>query len=186
VVIAPLLLEVSSPEAPLYVTTAGTILPGILGGILFGVPFFVVTRRIPKFQKLRTYLLVSGWAFIILDISLSADVMNAPYLPFGFATSLFTSTSTYLLAVGLYSSATTIASDASLRALIKARLLGESKLLDSIGSAEEMQEITERVVQITKKKQSSVLEESGIGSSLTDQEIRDYMAQVMDEMRRHT
>lgn len=183
VLIAPLLVGISTPHTPLYITTAGTILPGIISGILFGVPFFAVAKRLLKDQKLRTYLVISGWGFILLNISLSADIMNAPYLPFGLATTLFTSVAAYMLLIGLYSSAITIASDANLRSFIRTNIVGEPKLLGSIGSAQEIQEITTKVARLTKKQQSDMLEESGIEPSLTDEQVRDYMDQVMKEVR---
>ena len=183
ILIAPLIVGISNPHTPLYITTAGTILPGIIGGILFGIPFFAVASRLHENRKLKTYLIVSGWGLILLNITLSADIMNAPYLPFGFATTLCTSLASYLVLIGLYSSAISIASDSDLRRTIKTTVIGESKLLGSIGSAQEMDAISNRVMDMTKKRQSSIMSESGVESSLTDEEIEHYMKEVIKEVQ---
>jgi Tfp pilus assembly PilM family ATPase len=55
--------------------------------------------------------------------------------------------------------------------------------LDSIGTAEMQQEIQKRVMGITKKHQGSMEEETGVQSSLNEEDIKEYLDEVMQEIR---
>jgi hypothetical protein len=62
--------------------------------------------------------------------------------------------------------------------------LAEPKLQDSIGTAHMEQEIQKRVLALTRKNQSSLEEETGIQSSLTDDDIKEYLGQVIEEVKK--
>jgi Tfp pilus assembly PilM family ATPase len=85
--------------------------------------------------------------------------------------------------VGIYSSAISVSQDVKLRQSIRKILVKESKLLDSIGTAEMQQEIQRRVMRITKKHQGSMEEETGVQSSLNEEDIKEYLDEVMQEIR---
>lgn len=101
----PVILGISSQDVPLYVTMLYTVVPGILGGLLFAAPFFAIARSIPKNTILREYLIITVWGFILFNVTTSANVLLAPYLPFGFITVSLVGSSTFLILVGLYCSA---------------------------------------------------------------------------------
>jgi len=64
----------------------------------------------------------------------------------------------------------------------------ESRLLDSIGTAQMEQEIQNKVLTFTKRNQERMAEETGIQPSLTDEDVKEYLEQVIREVKkdRHT
>src|SRR5262249_32265152 len=63
-------------------------------------------------------------------------VSSAPYPPFGLASVWFVGFASYLLFVGIYFTALSVARDAELRRLIRKYVERQSTLLDSIGTSE--------------------------------------------------
>ncbi len=108
---------------------------------------------------------------------------NRPYPPFGLATISFLGLSSYLVLVGIYSSAISLSEDSKLRQSIRNFAI-ESKLLDSIGMDHMEQEIQKRVLAYTKQNQDRMAEETGIQSSLTEEDMREYLQQVIEEVKK--
>jgi hypothetical protein len=79
--------------------------------------------------------------------------------------------------VGIYSSAISVAEDSNLRKSIRDFALGQSRLTDSIGSAQMEQEIEKRVLVFTKQIQDRMFGEP----SLTEDETKQYLEQVIRE-----
>jgi hypothetical protein len=90
----------------------------------------------------------------------------------------------YLVLIGIYSSAISISEDSRLRSSIRNFAMNEANLLDSIGSAHMEQEIQKRVITITKQNQDRMAEESGIQSSLTEEDMKEYLEQVINEVKK--
>jgi DNA-binding protein Fis len=76
---------------------------------------------------------------------------------------------------GVYSSAISVSEDSKLRQSIRNSALKETKMLDSIGMAQMEQEIQRRVIALTKQNQDRIAEESGIHSSLTEEDMKEYL-----------
>ena len=130
-------------------------------------------------------MIITVWGFILFNVTTSANVLLAPYLPFGFLTVSLVGSSTYLILVGLYCSAISISVDASLRRSIKKSLLDESRLLDSIGSAHMEQETIRKITKITKEQQSTIVEETGVQSSFEESDMKKYLEDVIEEVQKH-
>jgi hypothetical protein len=105
------------------------------------------------------------------------------YPPFGLVTISFVGLASYLVLVGIYSSAISISQDANLRREIRHLAIRESKLLDNIGTAQLEQEIVKRVVTIAKKHSSSIIEKTGVQPSLSEDDMKLYMAEVLREIK---
>jgi hypothetical protein len=90
--------------------------------------------------------------------------------------------SSYLVFVGIYSSAISISNDRELRVSIRHLALKDMKLLDSIGTAQVEQEISKRVLTVVKKNQNILTERTGIESSLTDKDMKEYLEEVLQEV----
>jgi hypothetical protein len=155
------------------------------GGILFGIAFWTVARKIRQNSVVRDYMIISAFGLILLFVSNQAiELVNVPYPPFGMATISFLGLSSYLVLLGIYSSAISLSEDSKLRQSIRNFAVQESKLLDSIGTAHMEQEIQRRVLTITKQNQDRMAEETGIQSSLTDEDVKDYLEQVLEEVKK--
>jgi len=60
----------------------------------------------------------------------------------------------------------------------------QSKLLDSIGTAQMERELQTSVLTIAKKTSDKMKENSGIEASLSEDDMRDYMSLVIKELKR--
>jgi hypothetical protein len=156
-----------------------------VGGILFGIAFWIVARSLPRKSIVRDYFILSAFGIVLLFTSNQAIILvSFTYPPFGLATVSFLGISSYLILVGIYSSAISVSQDVSLRRSIRNHALKEVKLLDSIGTAQVQQEIEKKVITFTRKTRDSMVEETGITPSLDDADIRKYIEDVISEVRK--
>jgi hypothetical protein len=150
-----------------------------VGGILFGVAFWTMAKDVSGNKIVRDYLIIAGFGLILLFISDQAITLIAiAYPPFGVVTISFLGVSS------IFSSAISVAEDSNLRKSIRDFAKGQSRLLDSIGSAQMEQEIEKRVIVFTKQIQDKMVEEAGIEPSLTEDETKRYLEQVIKEVKR--
>jgi methyl coenzyme M reductase alpha subunit len=59
----------------------------------------------------------------------------------------------------------------------------ELRLLDNIGMAQMVQEIQKTVIGVTKRTQETMTEETGVESSLTEEDMKQYLEQVIKEVK---
>lgn len=156
----------------------------IVAGIIFGAAFLSIARTLRRGTAIRDYLILAAYGMLIFYIAGSATVSQAAYPPFGLVSTAFTGLSTYLIYVGLYSSAVTLSQDLTLRKTIRKSVMEQSKLLDSIGTAQMERELQTSVLTIAKKTSDEMKENSGIEASLSEDDIRDYMSLVIKELKR--
>jgi hypothetical protein len=155
-----------------------------IGGILFGIAFWTVARRVSQ-HAIKDYLMVSAFGIILLFTSNQAtDLIIAPYPPFGLVTVSFMGLSSYMLLVGIYSSAISISQDSVLRKSIRTLAESEFKLLDSIGTAQVEQEVLRKVMPVVKRQAHNIKEETGITSTLSDEDVKQYLDDVLKEVRK--
>jgi hypothetical protein len=154
-----------------------------IGGIIFGIAFWLIGRNIHKGNVLRSYLAISAYGFMLLFASNQAIVLIFTYYPpFGLVTISFVGLASYLVLLGIYSSAISISQDAKLRREIRRLAIQESKLLDSIGLAQMEEQIKKRVLQVAKINKSN-MEEAGVPSAVDEEDMNQYMQDVFKEIR---
>jgi hypothetical protein len=81
---------------------------------------------------------------LIFYIAGSASAAQAAYHPYGLDSVYFTGLSCYLIYAGLYSSTVTVSQDIAVRQSIRRSVTEQSKLLDSIGTAQMEQDYSIR------------------------------------------
>lgn len=156
-----------------------------VAGILFALGFWAIAKSLAKQNPVRNYLNISGFGFVLFFISNQAFVLTfGSYPPFGLASTSFLGLASFLLLGGIYSSAISVSQDVKLRKEIRKLAVDESKLLDSIGTAHMEQELQSRVLVITKKQEEAMKEETGVQSSLTEEDMKQYLEQVLQEIKR--
>jgi hypothetical protein len=159
-------------------------LAGLLSGIIFGAAFYSVARTLRKGSDLRNHMIIAAYGFVLFYIAGSASAAQAAYPPFGVVSVSFIGLSCYLIYTGLYSSAVTVSQDTTLRVSIKKSITDQTKFLDSMGSAHMEQELQSTVLKIAKKRADVLTEKTGIESSMTESDIKEYMEMVMDEIHK--
>lgn len=158
----------------------------LIGGILFGFALWASARNLGIRSTVKDYMVISTFGLTLLFVSNQAILLveNTPYPPFGLVTVSFIGLSSYLLLVGIYSSAISVAEDSKLRQSIRNTVTKESRLLDSIGMAHMEQEIQRKIIEFIKQNQYRMAEETGIQSSLTEEDMKEYLDQVINEVKK--
>jgi hypothetical protein len=157
---------------------------GIFTGIIFGAAFLSVARTLQKESGLRKHMIMAAYGFLLFYIAGSAGASQAAYPPFGLASVSFIGLSCYMIYSGLYSSAVTVSQDIALRHSIRKSVTEQSKLLDSIGTAQMEQELQSRVLTITNKLSDEMEEETGVETSMTVDDVKEQIEMVRKEFHK--
>jgi hypothetical protein len=151
------------------------------GSILFGIALFVAARSVQ--QPVKDYLYIAGIGFTIISIAFGIMALQQT---FGIAGHSLVLLSAYLFTVGLYATAVSISHDSKLRQSIRKSLTDQPNMLASIGDAQMDHEIIKKVM-ITVNDNSKIMKaESGVQSSIEEQDIKRYLDQIITEMRGKT
>ena len=154
------------------------------GGILFGIAFWSIARNISS-NVVKQYMMIAAYGMMILFSSNQPlALVRFFYPPFGLVTLSFFGLASYLIFIGIYSSALSVAQDSELRKSIRSVTIKESGLLDSIGIAQMEREIEKRVLALAKRNQDKMAEETGIQSSLSEDDMKEYLEQVIQEVQK--
>ena len=125
-----------------------------IGGLVFGVAFWKISRIISYERTIRTYMVISGFGILLVFAANQAPAqIVSPYPPFGLASITVLNIAAFLMLLGIYNSATLVSANHNLRKLISKQAL-ESRLLDLIGQAEMDNEIRKTFKKITQKKET--------------------------------
>ena len=154
-----------------------------IGGIMFGVAFWNISRKVSFEKMLRGYMIISGYGFLLLfSTNQASSLVLTPYPPFGVATVTILVVSSYLIMVGIYTSATLVSINSKVRNSVH-QIAKESKLLDFIGKAEMEKEITKIVGKVYK--QTEIEEDIAKTSfNLDEQGLKNYIMEVAEELRK--
>jgi hypothetical protein len=156
---------------------------GITTGILFGLGFLSVARFIRKGIEVRDYMSIAGYGFMIFVTAAGTTVLQAAYPSYGLPNVSFVGLAAFMILVGLYHSAISVAHDVGLRRLIRNSAIKESDLLGSMGSAQMIQELQKKIVGATKENAELMEQKSGTEPSLTDDDITNYLNHVVNEVK---
>lgn len=156
-----------------------------VGGVLFGVAFRSVAHNV-KHEIVRDYMTIAAYGLVLLFITNQAiSTVNSPsYPPFGLVTISFMGLASYLMLVGIQYSAISVSHDVDLRKSIRRFAINELSLLDNIGSAEQRLKIENGMKEVLKKNQEKLLEETGVQTSLDEEEVKEYLEEVLTEIGR--
>jgi hypothetical protein len=158
-----------------------------VGGILFGTAFYSIgrsgTSSSPHRNFVRDYMTLAAYGVVLFFVSSQNTVAQMPYPPFGVIAASFVGMSAYMMFLGLYSSAISVSQDIKLRQSIRRSAIEEAKFLESIGTAQMEQELQKRVLTIAKKNSDNMIEETGVQPSLSEDDIKQYLSEVIKEIK---
>jgi hypothetical protein len=153
------------------------------GSILFGLSFVQIARKV-QHPEVKSYMVISAIGLLLLLISSQAQVLiTAPFPPFGLLSASFFGLSSYLIFIGIYSSAVSISQDSKLRASIRRSVETETNLIGNIGDAQMNHMIMQKVLETSRSVSEEMPQETGIVTSLTDKEIAEYVNEVLLEVQ---
>jgi hypothetical protein len=158
------------------------------GGLFFAMGFWLTARYIKKYE-VKTSLRLFGFGILLVFISTQIDIsvprvgiVYAPFPPFGAIALSAPALGTFLIFIGLYLAASSVAKDAQLRKEI-AKRAGQALLLGKLGTAE-MEENVLREVKPVMNKLSKISEEST--TSFDEQDVKLLVRQALEEIKRQS
>ena len=156
----------------------------LAGGILFGIAFWTVAKTLHKTSTIRAYMIISAYGMILVFVTGQATITQTPYPAFGAATVCFVGLASYMMLVGIYSTAISVSQDAILRRSIQRSVENQSKLLHGIGTAQMEQQIQKTVLKIASKQADKMKEETGIETSSSEEDMKEYLLEVIKEVEK--
>ena len=164
------------------ILTAFLTLSKPIGGLIFAIAFWKIAKTVSYEKNVKTYMIVSGWGILLIFTADQALVQTlAPYPPFGLVTLTVLITSSYLMLIGIYNSASLISANNELRKSIYKRT-SESKLLSLIGQAELQKEIRKTVDKIIKDKAQLIDTDKSELITIDEKELGKYIEFVVKEV----
>ena len=155
-----------------------------IGGVLFGLAFILVARKLQN-REVKGYLVMTGIGFLLLLISYEAQALiTTPFPPLGLLSGSYFGLASYTIFIGLYSSAASISEDSRLRASIRKSVESEVRFVGSMGEAEMDRRILDKVLKTSKQFSKTMPEVTGVPTSLSDEEIKEYIEDVLVEVRK--
>jgi hypothetical protein len=119
------------------------------------------------------------WSQTIVGIALSTSALQQTY---GVAAHSLALLSSYLFCMGMYVSAIAVSQDNSLRKAIKKSI---PELFDNVGSAQTEKKLLARAVRLLKANREEMeVETGGVSYTLTEDDIKEYVVQVIQEQQR--
>lgn len=151
-----------------------------VGGILFGMVFLTASNFIKR-PRLRNSVLATSIGMVIIFGSVEIDsVIYAVYPPFGLVTTSFMPLGSYLLLVGIFTSARRIAEDASLRKDFHKKAENQLDLLKSIGLIEMEKEFLKRYKPVLDRSMILQKEED---HELQQEDVKEIIHDVLQEIQ---
>jgi hypothetical protein len=155
-----------------------------IGGLVFGVAFWKISRIMSYERNIMTYMIISGFGIFLIFAANQAATQTIPgiYPPFGLLTITVLNIAAFFMLLGIYNSATLVSANHTLRKLIRKHAL-ESKLLGLLGHAEMDNEIRKTVKEITQDK-GSLERHKEVEFEFDEKELEKYIDSVIKETKK--
>lgn len=173
----------SSSTTFIYYYSMFFTLSSVVGSVIFAMSFWLIAKDLKRNRNISTYLTICGYGFMMFFSSATATIIHTPYPAFGIVSISLVGLSSYYILYGIYSSSVSLSEDISLRDYIRKSASSQLKFLTSISKGYLEDKIINQVFETTEKYKQDVVEKTGISSSLSKDEIKMYIRQVMDEIR---
>jgi hypothetical protein len=160
-----------------------------IGGILFGLAFMTISRHLSN-QDVKKYMTMTAVGTMLLFAANQPDLLTLlPYPPFGLVTISFVGIASYLFYLGIYSASISVSQDSKLRQSIRNSIFKDyTNLLENVGTAQMEKELERKMVLAAKNIQRDMEKESGIQSAINDDDIKEYLNEILSELttKKHT
>lgn len=157
-----------------------------LGGIFFAIVFLVIAKKIPNRHQIINSLIVALIGMMLLFSSKDISTIILPsYPPLGIVAISFMGLASYLLLVGIYSSATIAARDITLRKYLFKKIENDTTLLSNIAFAENENEIQKNVKSLFTYS-SQWQKEKNNQLEMNQEELKAIISDVILEVKENT
>jgi hypothetical protein len=153
------------------------------GGILFYIAFRISSKSFENNGMFRSYLLMAGFGFMLFFSGSQTTLIATVYPPWGFATTSIFGLGTFVVLIGLYLSAKSIAQNEELKENLKKSTLAEFKFLHSIGTsaAEREKILIDEALVKSKSIKEEEIKEVGIAAPMNEREIKEFVKNLDDK-----
>jgi hypothetical protein len=171
----------NDPVTVTIIVSAFLSLSKPIGGLIFAIAFWNISRRVSYERKMKISMVIAGWGiFFIFSANQAITQLIKPYPPWGITTVTILNVAAYLVVLGIYNSATLVSVNNSLRSYIHRSAL---KLLNPIGRAEMEREIQKTVVKISEDKEIAKIS-SDESFEFDEKELKKYMSELIKFKRK--
>ena len=163
-------------------------LNGVIGGVLLGFAFWTIAKAMKANKSVAKYLQLCSYGFVLNFIAGVGILSAASYPPYGFVSFAMLTLSSYMIILGLYSTAVSISQDIRLRQYIKDLSKADSGFLGTIGQAQMEKQVQSKAADledVVREQRLELEKKSGIQSSVQQQDIKQYLLEVLQEVDRH-
>ncbi len=163
-------------------------LNGVIGGVLLGFAFWTIAKVMRANKSVAKYLQLCSYGFVLNLIAGVGVLVAASYPPYGFVRFAMLTLSSYMIILGLYSTAVSISQDIRLRQYIKDLSKVDSGFLSTIGQAQMEKHVQSKasdLENVVKEQRMELEKKSGIQSSVQQQDIKQYLLEVLQEVDKH-
>jgi hypothetical protein len=163
-------------------------LNGVVGGVLLGFAFWTIAKAMRANKSVAKYLQLCSYGFVLNFIAGVGVLVASSYPPYGFVSFAMLTLSSYMIILGLYSTAISISQDIRLRQYIKDLSKADSGFLNTIGQAQmekQVQSKASALENVVKEQRLELEKKSGIQSSVQQQDIKQYLLEVLQEVDKH-
>jgi hypothetical protein len=153
----------------------------LFGSFFFALVFLGIYSKIPKQEKLRTYILAAAVGmFLIFSSRELVGLFLLSYPPLGVITISFIGVSSYLFFYGIFQTASIISRNIDLKNKIFARIGSDTAFLEKISTAENEQVIM-RMVRTATNRTNNLPTETN--DNLNDNELRLLVQDIIHEIK---
>ena len=124
---------------------------------------------------------ITSYGFILFFVTTLTSIGGAGFPPYGLINLILVGPFSFLIVNSLYRSAIAVSEDVELRRFIKNTANRELDLLGDMGPAQMYQQLENNVMEASKSNAFKLSQQTGIEPSLTDEEIKYYLKQVVME-----
>ena len=154
------------------------------GGLMFGITFITIAHKIDN-QRIKGYMTLTAYGFILLYISSQISLVASSYPPFGITTLFFSGLSSYLLLIGLYSTAVSLSQHAQLRKTIRNSIDEQhSRLIDGIGMSELQREMDKKIAPLIQRYAEQMNMQTMLDLTVTEEEVKQYMNEILRDLHK--
>ena len=171
------LFDITSTSFIFYYRIVFTV-SSTVGGILFGVPYLVISKKMINVPSVRNYINLTGIGFILFFVAGSATVYHTPYPPYGLATVALIGISSYFIFLGSVLFQRSLYLKMPKYQQLR-KYVQEWPFLSDMGSAE----VQEKILLMTNSIRNNFVEEFGIEPSISADDTKKYLNEVLSEIK---